>query len=325
MHISYTPEQDQLRQQLRDYFAGLMTPELRAALSSTSGEYGDGDAYKQVVRQLGRDGWLALGWPAEYGGRDGSVLDQLIFTDEAAIAGVPVPFLTVNTVGPTIMRFGTAEQKQRFLPAIAAGELHFSIGYSEPGAGTDLASLRTRAVTRRRQLRRQRPEDVDQPDPVRRLRLAGLPDRPGRRPAQGPVHHHRADGRGRLLLDSGPHAGRSDDQRHVLLRRPRPGGQSGRRGAPGLAADHQPAQPRAGRAHLGGARAVRAGRSDRLGPVGQAVRRPPRHRPGVGPAQPGPGARQGRVPQADELADRRRSPGRSARRPRRRPRSTAPS
>jgi len=146
MHISYTPEQDQLRQQLRQYFAGLMTPELRAALSSSSGEYGDGNAYKQVVLQLGRDGWLALGWPAEYGGRDGSVLDQLIFTDEAAIAGVPVPFLTVNTVGPTIMRFGTAEQKQRFLPAIAAGELHFSIGYSEPGAGTDLASLRTRAV-----------------------------------------------------------------------------------------------------------------------------------------------------------------------------------
>jgi alkylation response protein AidB-like acyl-CoA dehydrogenase len=146
MHISYTHEQDQLRQQLRHYFAGLMTPELRAALSGSSGEYGDGDAYKQIVRQLGRDGWLALGWPAEYGGRDGSVLDQLIFTDEAAIAGVPVPFLTVNTVGPTIMRFGTAEQKQRFLPAIAAGELHFSIGYSEPGAGTDLASLRTRAV-----------------------------------------------------------------------------------------------------------------------------------------------------------------------------------
>jgi 3-oxocholest-4-en-26-oyl-CoA dehydrogenase alpha subunit len=146
MHISYTPEQDQLRQQLRQDFAGLMTPELRAALSSSSGEYGDGNAYKQVVRQLGRDGWLALGWPAEYGGRDGSVLDQLIFTDEAAIAGVPVPFLTVNTVGPTIMRFWTAEQKQRFLPAIAAGELHFSIGYSEPGAGTDLASLRTRAV-----------------------------------------------------------------------------------------------------------------------------------------------------------------------------------
>jgi alkylation response protein AidB-like acyl-CoA dehydrogenase len=146
MHISFTAEQEQLRQRLRDYFAGMMTPDLRTALASSDGEYGDGDAYKQVVRQLGRDGWLAIGWPAEYGGRDMSVLDQLIFTDEAAIAGVPVPFLTINTVGPTIMRFGTPEQKQRFLPAIAAGELHFSIGYSEPGAGTDLASLRTRAV-----------------------------------------------------------------------------------------------------------------------------------------------------------------------------------
>jgi len=146
MQISYTPEQDQLRQQLREYFAGLMTPERRAGLAHLDGEYGDGVAYKDVVRQLGRDGWLALGWPREYGGQDRSTLDQLIFTDEAAIAGVPVPFLTINTVGPTIMRFGTAEQKERFLPRIAAGELHFSIGYSEPEAGTDLAALRTRAV-----------------------------------------------------------------------------------------------------------------------------------------------------------------------------------
>jgi len=123
-----------------------MTPERRASLAREGGDYGDGGAYKELVRQLGRDGWLALGWPAEYGGQDRSMLDQLIFLDEASIAGVPVPFLTINTVGPTIMRFGTPEQKERFLPAIAAGEVHFSIGYSEPGAGTDLASLRTRAV-----------------------------------------------------------------------------------------------------------------------------------------------------------------------------------
>src|ERR1700722_12126820 len=146
MHISFTPEQEQLRQELREYFARLMTPDLREALASTSGEYGDGDAYKRVVRQLGADGWLAIGWPAEYGGQNRSVLEQLIFTDEAAIAGVPVPFLTINTVGPTIMRFGSAEQKAFFLPRIAAGEIHFSIGYSEPEAGTDLASLRTTAV-----------------------------------------------------------------------------------------------------------------------------------------------------------------------------------
>src|SRR3984885_10240932 len=146
MDLAYTPEQDRLRQELREYFAGLMTPELRHGLTSTGGDYGDGEAYRAIVRQLGRDGWLALGWPAEYGGRDGSALDQLIFTDEAAVAGAPVPFLTINTVGPTIMRFGTDEQKERFLPKIAAGELHFSIGYSEPEAGTDLAALRTRAV-----------------------------------------------------------------------------------------------------------------------------------------------------------------------------------
>ena len=146
MHLAYTPEQERLRQQLREYFASLMTPELRRGLAETGGDYGDGRAYRGIVRQLGRDGWLALGWPEEYGGRGGSTLDQLIFMDEAAVAGVPVPFLTINTVGPTIMRFGTPEQRERYLPRIAAGEIHFSIGYSEPEAGTDLAALRTRAV-----------------------------------------------------------------------------------------------------------------------------------------------------------------------------------
>jgi alkylation response protein AidB-like acyl-CoA dehydrogenase len=144
MHLIYTPEQERLRHELQAYFSGLMTPDLRAALQG--GDYGDGDAYREVVRRLGRDGWLALSWPAEYGGRDAPMIDQLIFMDEAAAAGVPVPFLTINTVGPTIMRFGTGEQKAFYLPRIAAGEIHFAIGYSEPEAGTDLASLRTRAV-----------------------------------------------------------------------------------------------------------------------------------------------------------------------------------
>src|SRR5215469_2166601 len=145
MRIAYTPEQERLRRELREYFGRLMNPEVRAALDAPDGDYGAGEAYRAVVRQLGADGWLALGWPAEHGGQDGSMLDQLIFMDEASIAGVPVPFLTINTVGPTIMRFGTPEQKAQYLPAIAAGEVHFSIGYSEPAAGTDLASLRTRA------------------------------------------------------------------------------------------------------------------------------------------------------------------------------------
>jgi 3-oxocholest-4-en-26-oyl-CoA dehydrogenase alpha subunit len=146
MQLTYTPEQERLRQELREYFAGLMTAEVRQALATADGEYGNGEAYRHVVRQLGRDGWLALSWPTDYGGRGGTMLDQLIFTDEAANAGAPVPFLTINTVGPTIMRFGTVEQKARYLPRIAAGEIHFSIGYSEPEAGTDLAALRTSAV-----------------------------------------------------------------------------------------------------------------------------------------------------------------------------------
>jgi hypothetical protein len=145
VHLAYTPEQERLRAELQAYFAGLMTPEIRAALTGGD-DYGDGQAYKEVVRRLGRDGWFALSWPEEYGGRAASLMDQLIFLDEASVAGVPVPFLTINTVGPTIMRYGTDEQKAFYLPKIAAGELHFAIGYSEPEAGTDLANLRTRAV-----------------------------------------------------------------------------------------------------------------------------------------------------------------------------------
>ena len=146
MQISYTPAQEELRAELRSYFTTLMTPERREALSSTQGEYGTGNVYRETVAQMGKDGWLTLSWPKEYGGQARSTMEQLIFTDEAAIAGAPVPFLTINSVAPTIMAFGTEEQKKFFLPKIAAGDLHFAIGYSEPGAGTDLASLRTTAV-----------------------------------------------------------------------------------------------------------------------------------------------------------------------------------
>ncbi|WP_216207917.1 acyl-CoA dehydrogenase family protein [Amycolatopsis aidingensis] len=146
MRISYTPEQARLREELRSYFTGLMTPERSEALRGEGGEYGDGTAYQEIVRELGREGLLAIGWPKAYGGQERSMLDQLIFTDEAAAAGVPVPFLTINTIGPTIMRYGTEDQKAFYLPRIAGGEAHFAIGYSEPEAGTDLAALRTRAV-----------------------------------------------------------------------------------------------------------------------------------------------------------------------------------
>ncbi|MCW2624521.1 acyl-CoA dehydrogenase [Mycobacterium sp.] len=146
MRISYTPAQEELRRELRSYFAGLMTPERSEALSSTLGEYGTGNVYRETVAQMGKDGWLTLSWPTEYGGQGRPPMDQLIFTDEAAVAGAPVPFLTINSVAPTIMAFGSDAQKDFYLPRIASGDLHFAIGYSEPGAGTDLAALRTTAV-----------------------------------------------------------------------------------------------------------------------------------------------------------------------------------
>lgn len=145
MRVALTPEHERLRLELRSYFNDLVTPEIRTALSAATGEFGDVGVYKSVMRRLGSDGWLGIGWPEEYGGQNRSMIEQLIFSDEAAIAGVPIPHLTLNTVGPTIMRFGTTAQKQEFLPAILRGEMHFSIGYSEPGAGTDLANLKTRA------------------------------------------------------------------------------------------------------------------------------------------------------------------------------------
>jgi alkylation response protein AidB-like acyl-CoA dehydrogenase len=143
MHIDLTPEQRQLQQDLRAYFAGLMTPERRAGL--TGGEAG-GEAYRAVVRQMGSDGWLGVGWPKEYGGKGLTALEQYIFFDEANRAGVPMPLVTLNTVGPTLRTYGSDEQKREYLPKILAGEIHFAIGYSEPGAGTDLAALRTRAI-----------------------------------------------------------------------------------------------------------------------------------------------------------------------------------
>ncbi len=143
MQIAYTPEQEDLRRELRQYFRQLMTPEVEAECAA--GETG-GPHCLAAVRQLGADGWLGIGWPVEYGGQGKGEVEQLIFFDEAWRAGAPIPFLTINTVGRTIMAFGSEAQKQDFLPRILRGELHCSIGYTEPGAGTDLASLRTTAV-----------------------------------------------------------------------------------------------------------------------------------------------------------------------------------
>lgn len=142
MHIDYTPSQQQLREQLRDYFGSLLTPESKDAMAW---EGNGGPTVRELRQKMGADGWLGLGWPTEFGGQGRSVLDQFVFFDEATRAGAPVPMIALNTVGPTLMRHGTPAQKAFFLPRILAGTLDVAIGYTEPGSGTDLASLRTRA------------------------------------------------------------------------------------------------------------------------------------------------------------------------------------
>ena len=143
MYLGYTEEQEKLRQELRSYYENLLTPEVEVKLA---GDRGVGPTMRRVVRQMGQDGWLGIGWPTEYGGQGRSAIEQFVFFDESMRAGAPVPMLTVNTVGPTIMNFGTEEQKKAFLPKILKGEIHFCIGYTEPSAGTDLANLKTTAL-----------------------------------------------------------------------------------------------------------------------------------------------------------------------------------
>ncbi len=141
MQLELTPEQQALRQEIRDYFARLLTLEERERLLTER----HGDLFRDVVRRMGRDGWMGVGWPQEYGGRGFGDIEQQIFVNEAARADIPLPSVTLQTVGPTLQVYGTEEQKEMFLPRILSGDVHFAIGYSEPDAGTDLASLRTSA------------------------------------------------------------------------------------------------------------------------------------------------------------------------------------
>ncbi|WEB41404.1 acyl-CoA dehydrogenase family protein [Streptomyces yunnanensis] len=136
MHLAPTPRQRRLRAELRAYFRDVMP----------DGPVADPVAQRAVLRRIGADGLLGLGWPTAYGGQGRGPDEQFVFFDEAYRAGAPVSMVTLNTVGPTLMKYGTQAQKDFFLPRILKGELVFAIGYTEPEAGTDLASLRTRAV-----------------------------------------------------------------------------------------------------------------------------------------------------------------------------------
>src|SRR4051794_23198382 len=143
MYIDFSVQEKALQVELRAYFARLVTEDLRSEVAGTEG---GGPLYTRALKQKGKDGWLGIGWPKEFGGQNRSPIDQYIFFDEVQRTGFPIPFLTLCTVGPTLIQYGTSEQKTKMLPRILQGQLHFAIGYSEPGAGTDLAALTTKAI-----------------------------------------------------------------------------------------------------------------------------------------------------------------------------------
>ena len=145
MKMEFTPEQEQLRAELRAYFAALMTPEMVAECDASGGE-GGGPLFREAMRKMGRDGWIGLGWPKELGGRGFTPLEQFIFVEEVMRAGFPFPFLTTESVGPMLAEHGNDYHRREIVPKILSGEIVIAIGYSEPGAGTDLASLKTSAV-----------------------------------------------------------------------------------------------------------------------------------------------------------------------------------
>jgi alkylation response protein AidB-like acyl-CoA dehydrogenase len=158
MDFSLTPEQEQFAREFEEYLDKHLTSEVKAESEIfmnmnkdtdpgefERGEYG-GPKSKEFIRRMGADGWLGVGWPKEYGGQGRSVMEQHIFYEAIWARRAPFPVLTLNAVGPTIMKLGSEEQKKEFLPRILKGDLEIAICYTEPDAGTDLASLKTVAV-----------------------------------------------------------------------------------------------------------------------------------------------------------------------------------
>ena len=143
MYVGYSKEHEALRDELRSYYDELITPALEEDLRKGEGV---GQASKDTWKKMAADGWCGLGWPTEFGGKNLTPMEQFVFFDESMRSGAPVPMLTINSVAPTIMRYGNEALKQEFIPKILKGEIHFAIGYTEADSGTDLASLKTRAV-----------------------------------------------------------------------------------------------------------------------------------------------------------------------------------
>ena len=140
-NLELSQAQRTFKAETREYFSGLADHNEHREMGLDR----HGDVYQRVVRQMGEDGKMGVGWPKEYGGHGLGEIEQTIFANEAQYADVHLPAVTLQTVGPTLIKYGSEKQKDLFLKRILAGDVHFAIGYSEPDAGTDLASLRTSA------------------------------------------------------------------------------------------------------------------------------------------------------------------------------------
>ena len=145
MNIEFTPEQKALRKQVREYMRGIMTPALREEMKDPQYNEGGGPEFRQALARMGADGWISLSWPKALGGREATPMEQYIFTEEVMASGFAYPFLTTEAVGPVLAEHACEEVREQAVKGILAGRTVVAIGYSEPGAGTDLAGLTTRA------------------------------------------------------------------------------------------------------------------------------------------------------------------------------------
>jgi len=145
MRIEFTPEQEALQSQIRAYMHERMTPQMRLEMKDPEFMEGGGPEFRKQFARMGRDGWISLSWPKSLGGSEASPMEQYIFTEEVMASEFPYPFLTTEAIGPVLNEFGSEAVREEAVRGILRGEVVIAIGYSEPGAGTDLASLTTRA------------------------------------------------------------------------------------------------------------------------------------------------------------------------------------
>ena len=146
MKIELTKNQQKLKDELKEYFSTLLNKELLSEMSDPQFFEGGGPEFKKALKIMGQDGWIGLSWPKEFGGKEFTPIEQYIFVEEIMRTGFPFPFLTTESVGPMIAQYGSDWAKETIAKSILRGETIFAIGYSEPNAGTDLASLKTQAL-----------------------------------------------------------------------------------------------------------------------------------------------------------------------------------